>query len=174
MPDMPVMPAWQFGAQPSREASFEFFMSNMEQFQNRFRDVKYPDLVWKKVIPGGSIDTGINPGANSTSYPIGDWRGLGAFRARYGKNIPTVGLTFGKNNVPIQVGGVSATMDTDELRAVQFGQRMDLQTRFPEVMRKACELHVEGTFFYGDMSINFVPWLDYPGIPETHLCFAGG
>lgn len=167
MPDMPTMPAWNFGATPDRNSAFEFFLSNMEQFQNRFREVKYQDLFWKQVIPGGSIDTGVNPGANMTSYPVGDWRGLGAFRARYGKNIPTVSLTFGKNNIPIQVGGISATMDTDELRAVQFGMRMDLQTRFPEVMRKACELHVEGSFFYGDMNVGFVPWLDYPGVPET-------
>lgn len=164
---MPTMPAWNIGANPTREGAFEFFLSNMEAFQQRFRDVKYQDLFWKQVIPAASVDTGVNPGANSTSYPVGDWRGLGAFRARYGKNIPTVSLTFGKNNVPIQVGGVSANMDTDELRAVQFGMRMDLQTRFPEVMRKASELHVEGTFFYGDESVGFLPWLDYPGIPES-------
>lgn len=164
---MPIMPAWSQGAAPDRNAAFEFFISNMEQFQNRFRDVKYQDLFWKQVIPGEAVDTGVNPGASSTSYPVGDWRGLGAFRARYGKNIPTVSLTFAKNTIPIQVGGISAAMDLDEIRAVQFGMRMDLQTRFPEVMRKACELHVEGTFFYGDANVGFAPWLDYPGVPET-------
>lgn len=174
MPDMPVMAPFQFGAQPSREAGFEYFLSNFEDFKQRFRDVKYQDLFWKEAIPAGSVDTGINPGADSTSYPVGDWRGLGAFRARFGKNIPTVGLTFGKNNVPIQVGGISATMDTDELRAVQYGHRMDLQTKFPEVMRKACELHVEGTVFFGDASIGFVPWLDYPVVPETVAATGAG
>lgn len=167
MPDIPMMAPFQFGASPNRNAAYEFFLSNMEHFRDRFREVKHQDLFWKEVIPAGSIDTGINPGANMMSYPISDWRGLGAFRARNGKNIPTVSMVFGKNNVPIEVGGISANMDTDELRAVQYGQRMDLRTKFPEIMRKACELHREGTFFYGDTSVGFLPFLDYPSIPES-------
>lgn len=171
---IPTMPAWRFGAQPSRESAFEFFLSNMEQFQERFRNVKHQDLLWKKVIPFESIDTGVNPGADSVSYPVGDWSGLGAFRARFGNNIPSVAMTFGKNNVPLQVGGISARMDADEVRAAQFGMRMNLHTRFPEVMRKACEFHVEGVFFYGDESVGFLPWLDYPGVPETVAAVGAG
>lgn len=171
---IPVMAPWQTGANPARDSSFEFFMSNMEHFRNRFHEVKHQDLFWTKVIPAESVDTGINPGANSMSYPISDWRGMGAFRARNGRNIPTVSMVMGKNNVPIEVGGISATMDTDELRAVQYGQRMDLRTKFPEIMRKACDLHREGTFFYGDLNVGFLPWLDYPGIPESVVAAGAG
>lgn len=165
MPNIPVMPAWNFGMQPTRESAFEFFVKNTEQFKNTFREVKHPDLFWNKVIPSESIDTGINPGADMMSYPTGDWNGLGAFRGRGGRNIPTVSMNFGKNNVPIAVGGIAATMDVDEIRSVQFGMRMDLKTRFPEVMRKACDLHVEGSVFYGDNTAGFMPFLDYPGVP---------
>ena len=164
---MPAMQPYTFGAAPTRENAYEFFLSNMEDFKNRFRDVKYPDLFWKKVIPGGSIDTGINPGASMTSYPVMDWRGQGAFRARYGKNIPTVGTTFDKNNIPIQAAAISALMDTDEIRSVLFGMSIDLRTKFPEIMRKACERHVEATFFYGDDTVGFMPFLDFPGVPES-------
>jgi hypothetical protein len=161
------MNPWQLGANPTRESGYEFFLSNMEHFRNRFREVKHQDLFWKTVIPAESVDTSINPGANMMSYPVSDWRGLGAFRARNARNIPTVSMVFDKNNVPIEVGGISAGMDTDELRAVQYGMRFDLRTKFPEIMRKACELHVEATFFFGDMNVCFLPFLDYPRIPAT-------
>ncbi|MDR1534627.1 MAG: DUF2184 domain-containing protein [Planctomycetota bacterium] len=172
--NIPVMPAFNFGAQPTRESAYEFFISNMEQFQNRFRDVKYPDIFWNKVIPAESVDTGINPGASMVSYPVADWKGQGAFRARYGKNIPTVSTTFAKNNVPIQAAAISAIMDTDEIRGVLFGMTLDLRTRFPEIMRMACERHVEGVYFYGDPVVGFLPFLDFPGVPEAVAAAGAG
>lgn len=161
---MPGAFGFNFGATPDRQAVFEFFLSNMEQFTNQFKEVLYPGLMWDQVIPAGSIESGINPGANMMSYPIMDWLGQAGFRARFGRNIPTVGLTFGKNNIPIQAGGVGAVMDTDEIRAVMMGMQLNLQSKLPEIMKKAILLHIEGTFFYGDEYVNFMPFLDFPGV----------
>lgn len=157
---------WNYGPYPDPAAAFNYLISNMEDFRTRFREVQYQDLFWREVIPEGSIDTGINPGATAWSYPILDWRGQGAFRAKYQKNIPTVTLTSGKSNIPLALGAVSAIMDTEEIRNVLFGVQLDLRSRFPEIMRRACDLHVEGATMYGDADLNFVPFLDYPGIPE--------
>ena len=164
---IPTQAPYNFGAVPTRESAYEFFVSNMEQFQNRFRDVKYPDLFWNQVIPEESVDTGINPGAGSVSYPSADWRGQGAFRARYGNNVPTVATEFGKHNIPIQTAAIGALVDTDEVRSVMFGMSVDLRTRFPEIMKKAAERHVEGVFFYGDPELGFLPFLDFPGVPAA-------
>lgn len=164
---MPTVPGWASGQQANQNAVFEYFMSNMEQFDKRFREALYPDLYWQKVIPSASIDTGINPGAQSMSYPTLDWRGMGGWRARYGKNVPTVSFVTGKNMIPIQSGAISGLVDVEEVEAVQYGVQMDLRTMYPEIMRKACERHVEGTFFYGDSSVGFLPFLDFPGVPYS-------
>lgn len=157
---------WNYGPYPDPAAAFQWLISNMEDFRMRFREVQYQDLFWRQVIPAGSIDTGINPGATAWSYPTLDWKGQGAFRAKHQKNIPTVALTTNKNMVPLAVGAVSALMDTEEIRNVIYGIQMDLRSRFPEIMRRACELHVEGAIMYGEADLNFVPFLDYPGVPE--------
>lgn len=170
----PSVPGWQTGQQPNQQATFEFFMSNFEQFNARFVEAKYPDLYWQEVIPSGSVDTGINPGAQSASYPTLDWRGKAGWRARYGKNVPTVSFVTGKNRVPIESGAISGLLDIEEIEQVQFGVQMDLRSRYPEVMRKACERHVEGTTFYGDASLNWYPYLDFPGVPTSTVAVGAG
>ncbi len=163
----PMVPGWANGMNPDMAATFEFFTSNFEQFDKRFREVKYPDLYWNQVLPAGSVDTGINPGAQSASYPTMDWRGKAGWRAKYAKNVNTVSFVTGKNRVPIESGAVSAIVDLEELEQVQFGVQLDLRTKYPEIMKKACQRHVEGTFFYGDGELGWHPFLDFPGVPTT-------
>lgn len=158
---------WSFGPRPDNTGTFNYFISNFEDFRLEFEEVEYSDLYWREVMPAASINTGINPGADSWSYPILDWRGQGAWRGINGENIPTVSMVSGKNTVPILLGAVSGQLDTEEVRRVMMGVSLNLENEYPRIMRMACDRHVEGAFFYGDTNVGFVPFLDYPNIPVT-------
>lgn len=170
---MSVYASNAYGANPNRTGVAEYFSSIFEQVSGKFYEVKNQGIMWDSVIPGESIDRGVNPGANSISYMVEDWRGKGAFRSKLGQNVPAVNMVYGKNTIPIEAGGVSAIMDTDEIRQVQMGMRRDLKTQFPDVMRNAIDLHNESVFFYGDSDVGFLPFLDYPGVPVSNAASTG-
>ena len=146
----------------------ELLVGSFEDMKSEFYEVKYGEIQWRDVIPEASVDTSINPGATSTSYRVYDQRGKGSFRSQHDNGVPTVGQTLGKNIVPIEVAGVSAIFDTEDARQIQFGHNQSLLSELPNVMRKACERHVEGTVFFGDENIqDFQGWLDYAGVTIT-------
>ena len=117
------------------------------------------------VMPNESLITGINPGADSWSYPVRDWRGQGAWRGIYGDNIPTVAVGAKKITMPIMLGAISSMVDTEEVRKVMMGVSLNLQTDYSRIMRLAASRHIEGAFFFGDENVGFLPFLDYPGVP---------
>ncbi len=153
-----------------------FTVNVFEQLQARAYDVKLPDIQWSSTIPSGSIDTSINVGAKLTSYRVRDRRGKGAFRAAVGKDIPTVGVTMNKVAIPIESAAVHASIDLDDLQAVQFGyEGMNLITDQGAVMREAAERHIEEVFFFGYASLGFAGYLDYSLVPaSTALTKAAG
>lgn len=157
------------GHNPNRQTAMELVISSFEDMEAAFYDVLYGDIQWRDVVPEASIDTGVNPGADATSYRVRDRRGKGAFRAQHDNGIPTVGQTVDKILVPVEVAGVSAVFDRDDARKMQFGYNQNLLTELADIMREACERHVEGTIFYGDDSIGaFEGWLDYSNVTVSN------
>lgn len=145
-----------------------FTVDIFEQVRAGAVDVKLPEILWSKVLPGASLDTSVNVGAKLTSYRVRDRRGKGAFRAAVGKDIPTVGVTMNKVTIPLESAAVSASIDLDDIRAVAFGHEgMNLITDNGAVMREASERHIEHVFFYGFQSLGFAGWLDYSLTPIT-------
>ena len=161
------MPGFDFGTTPNRQTALELVYGAFEDLQEAYKDVKYGELHWRDVLPEQSLNTGINPGATSMSYRVRDWKGRAQWRGRHDGGVPTVGRTIDKILVPIEVGGVSAIFDREDARQVQFGYSENLLTDLPRYMRMACEYHFEGTFFYGDSSVGFSGWLDYPNVPTS-------
>lgn len=165
---------YNFGNLPANAAT-ELVFGQFEEVQAGFQDVLYPELQWRDVLLEGSLLTGINPGATAWSTMIRDWRGKGAFRGRHDTSVPTVAFGQDKAMVPIEVGGVTAKIDREDVRQYQFGQNSNLLSEIPQIMRMASERHFEGTFFYGDDTLGFQPWLDYIGVSsDTAPNGAGG
>jgi hypothetical protein len=145
-----------------------FDINVFEQITAKSYDVKLPEILWNRTIPAASIDTSINVGARLASYRVKDRRGMGAFRATVGKDIPTVGVTMNKVSVPLESAAVSGTVDIDDLRAVAMGfEGMNLITELGAAMREASERHIEKVFFYGFSSLGFAGYLDYSLTPAT-------
>ena len=154
------------GHSPDRVSAMELVVGSFEDIEAAFYDVKYGELRWRDVVPEASVDTSVNPGATTASYRVRDIRGKGAFRATHDKEIPTVGQTLDKILVPVEVAGVAGVFDREDARQVQFGYDQSLLTEIPDIMRKACERHIEGVVFYGDDDVKgFEGWLDYSLVP---------
>lgn len=147
----------------------ELITSVFDQVEAGFYDALYPEILWKTVIPAGSIKTDINPGAINYVYRSRDIKGMGQFVNGSPSNIPRVGQTVGQVTVPILDAAVGATLTNAEARRYQFAYQSALATDYGEVMRKATEYHVERVFFFGYSAANFLPFLDYPTVTKIPL-----
>jgi hypothetical protein len=137
-----------------------------DQIESKFYDKKYPDILWRTILPPESIKTDINPGAISYLYRSRDISGMGQFVRGNPNNIPRVGQSVGQVSVPILDAAVGATLTDADARRYQFGMQSSLATDFGEIMKKAADYHVERTFFFGNAAANFASFLDYSTVPK--------
>lgn len=144
-----------------------FAINVYEHLTTRAYDVLFPELHWSKTIPQSSVDTAIPAGADFASYTAKDRRGKGAFRAVQGKDIPVVGLSIGKVEVPIEEGAVMAQVDLHDIEKVMMGHNLNIISEHGETMRLAAERHIEDVFFFGYAELDFAGYLDYPYTPAT-------
>lgn len=144
----------------------ELVASIFDMVDQTFLDVLYPEILWNKVLPAGSVKTDINPGAINYVYRSRDYKGMGQFVRGNPANIPRVGQTVGQVSVPILDAAVGATLTDAEARRYAFGYQSALADDFGEIMKKAAEYHVERSFFFGNADANFAAFLDYPTVPK--------
>lgn len=163
-----VMNAYTVG-NPANLTAMGFTVDVFEQISTRAYDVKYPEILWNKIMPRAGIDTSVSPGAKTVSHKVRDWRGKGAFRTAIGKDIPMVGQSINKITVPLEAGGIGASADLDDIRAVAFGfEGINLLTDHGAAMRKGYERHVEEVFFFGYSALGFDGWINTPNVPATN------
>lgn len=143
----------------------ELVTGSFDDIQAGFDDVRYPELLWTKEIPPGSVKTDVNPGAVNYVYRARDMKGVGQFNRGSSKNIPRVGQAIGQITVPILDGAVAAEVSNAEARRWQYGYQTALARDFGEIMKLAAQRHVERCFFFGDDAANFASFLDYPTVP---------
>lgn len=144
----------------------ELITSVFDQVESGFYDALYPEILWRSVLPEGSIKTDINPGAMNYVYRSRDVKGMGQFVQGDPKNIPRVGQVVGQVTVPILDAAVGATLTDAEARRYQFGYQSALAQDYGEIMKQAADYHIERTFFFGNTQAGFVPFLDYPTVDK--------
>lgn len=147
----------------------ELIVSVFDQVEAGFYDALYPEILWRDVLPEGSIKTDINPGASNYVYRSRDIKGMGQFVNGDVKNIPRVGQNVGQITVPILDAAVGATLTDAEARRYQFGYQTALAQDYGEIMKKAADYHIERTFFFGNAGAGFSSFLDYPTVTKIPL-----
>jgi hypothetical protein len=146
-------------------SSHNITVSVFEDIKTKFYEVKYGEFHWSKMILPASVDTSINVGARSSSYPITDNTGMGAFVNAAGTNIPTVNYGVSKSTVPIEMAAVSGIVTLDEARQVSMGfSGVNMITKIGGIMRKAAERHIERSFFFGNADLGFDGFVNNPSI----------
>lgn len=140
----------------------ELVVSQYDQVQAEFVDVKYPEILYDKEFSQASINTDINPGALNVVYRTRDIKGTGNFVNGSSANIPRVGQVIGQVSVPILDAAVGFRLMDAEARRYQFAYQGSLAQDMGGIMKRAAEYHLERGWFYGDTDANFLPYLDYP------------
>ena len=149
--------------------AMEFVYSNYTDISTTYYDVKYPDIMWRDLIPAASINTRINPGARSHAYPSRDMTGMGQFVRGDTRNISLVGQSANLITVPMLNAAVGSKITDFEAEEYSFGFQADLTTGLGEVMKRATEYHVERSIVFGDALAGFEPYIDYTGITTVPL-----
>lgn len=150
----------------SQITASELIVGVFDQVESGFYDAQYPEILWRTVLPEGSVKTDINPGAINYVYRSRDIKGMGQFVQGDPNNIPRVGQVVGQVTVPILDAAVGATLTDAEARRYQYGYQTALAQDYGEIMKKAADYHVERTFFFGNAAAGFVPFLDYPTVDK--------
>jgi hypothetical protein len=140
----------------------ELVVSQYDQIQAEFEDVKYPEVLYDTEFDQASVKTDINPGAMNIVYRVRDIKGTGNFVNGSSRNIPRVGQVISQVTVPIQDGAVGFTLMDAEARRYQFAYQGSLAQDMGGIMKRAAEYHLERGWFFGDSDVNFLPYLDYP------------
>lgn len=159
-------------------SGLEIVLNNFESLEQQFYNVLSTETKWREVIPLASIDQGINPGATTSSYAVMETQGIGAFKPEKSGEIPTINRNVSKPApIPILTGLISDQIDYDELRQYDYGMRQmgrSFTSEVPDLLGLAADKHVEQVIFYGEESVDFQPWLDYPGVTATQAADPGG
>ena len=144
----------------------ELVVSQYDQVQSEFMDVKYPEVLYDSEFAEASVKTDINPGALNVVYRTRDVRGTGNFVNGSSRNIPRVGQVIGQVTVPILDAAVGFTLMDAEARRYQFAYQGSLAQDMGGIMKRAAEYHLERGWFFGDTDANFLPYLDYPTVTK--------
>ena len=130
-----------------------------------FYDVEYPEHDWYKVVKEDQVLSDINAGATNYAFITRDRQGAAAFRGQaQNNNIPMVSQTAGAVTVPLCASNVGAKIDNEDGRQYQMGFNGNLAQDLGECMRFACDNLVERTVFFGDDSVGFKGFMNYPGV----------
>ena len=167
--------AFTSGGSPTTVSATELLVSVFDQVDSEFHDVLYPEILFREEFDEASVKKDINPGAQNWVGRTRDIKGTGQFLMGSSRNIPRVGQVVGQVTVPILDAAVGATIMDTEAERYAFGYQSSLATDYAEVMKRACDYHVERVLFFGDTPTGFLPYLSYSNVAViTGSLFANG
>lgn len=154
----------------------ELAVSIYDQMQSTFVETKYPDLLWKTVVPQRQIRTDINPGAQNLVVPVRDMTGKAQFMGNGAvpANIPRSNISLKAFTVPMQWSAAAATVTNEDARVYSHGGLGSLVNDLVKPMKRALELLLETTVFFGESSLGFYGWMSYTGVATTTAASNGG
>lgn len=154
--------------------AMEVAFSIYTNVDSAFFDVKYPEHDYYKVLNEDQIKSDISSGAINYAYISRDYQGRAAFAAQImGDNVPLVGQSAGAVTVPLAVSMVGAKVTNEDARQYQQGFNASLAQDLGRVMQKAIDNLNESSFFFGEDSVGYLPWLDYPNVAKTTAAATG-
>lgn len=149
----------------AQEVAFSIYTA----VDSAFFDVEYPEQDWYKVVKEDMVVSNINAGAQSYGFMIRDRQGTAAFVGQAeNNNIPMVGQSIGAATAPLAASAVGARINNEDARQWQFGFNGNLAQELGEIMRVACDNLIEKTVMFGDKSVGFVGFINYPGVVITN------
>ncbi|MEG6501564.1 major capsid family protein [Desulfovibrio sp. 1214_IL3152] len=163
-----------YGSQGNVQAA-DIAFSIHTQVDSSFYDVEYPDYEWYGILDETQVMQDINAGATSYAYITRDKHGAAAFIGNGpNDNIPKVGQSAGAVQVPVAYAAVGAVITNEDARQYDFGFNGNLAQDLGEAMRKAADNLTETSVIFGNKSIGFQPWINYPGVTSVMVGAGAG
>ncbi|WP_394026587.1 major capsid family protein [Desulfovibrio falkowii] len=163
-----------YGSQGNVQAA-DIAFSIHTQVDSSFYDVEYPDYEWYGILDETQVMQDINAGATSYAYITRDKHGAAAFIGNGpNDNIPKVGQSAGAVQVPVAYAAVGAVITNEDARQYDFGFNGNLAQDLGEAMRKAADNLTETSVIFGNKSIDFQPWINYPGVTSVMVGAGAG
>jgi hypothetical protein len=163
-----------YGSQGNVQAA-DIAFSIHTQVDSSFYDVEYPDYEWYGILDETQVMQDINAGATSYAYITRDKHGAAAFIGNGpNDNIPKVGQSAGAVQVPVAYAAVGAVITNEDARQYDFGFNGNLAQDLGEAMRKAADNLTETSVIFGNESIGFQPWINYPGVTAVMVGAGAG
>jgi hypothetical protein len=163
-----------YGSQGNVQAA-DIAFSIHTQVDSSFYDVEYPDYEWYGILDETQVMQDINAGATSYAYITRDKHGAAAFIGNGpNDNIPKVGQSAGAVQVPVAYAAVGAVITNEDARQYDFGFNGNLAQDLGEAMRKAADNLTETSVIFGNESIGFLPWINYPGVTAVMVGAGAG
>ncbi len=163
-----------YGSQGNVQAA-DIAFSIHAQVDASFYDVEYPDYEWYGILDETQVMEDINAGATSYAYITRDKHGAAAFVGNGpNDNIPKVGQSAGAVQVPVAYAAVGAIITNEDARQYDFGFNGNLAQDLGDAMRKASDNLTETSVIFGNDSIGFKPWINYPGITAVMVGAGAG
>lgn len=145
----------------AQEVAFSIYTA----VDSAFFDVEYPEQDWYKVLKDDQIISNINAGAQNYGFITRDRQGSAAFIGQAeNNNIPMVSQSIGAVTVPLAASAVGAKINNEDARQWQFGFNGNLAQELGEIMRVACDNLIETSTMFGDSSVGFQGFINYPGV----------
>jgi hypothetical protein len=159
----------------SGQTAGEFAVSIYDQVNSNFIEVKYADLMWRKVLKKGQIKTDVSAGAQNYVQPIRDMVGSAAFMGKGATpaNIPRVGLSVGALTIPLAWSATSAGITNEDVRVYNQGNLGSLPSDLGKAMNKACENLIETSVIFGAPEVGFESFMSYTGVTATTAAATG-
>lgn len=133
----------------------------------QFYDARYPEYEFPETLLPEQIITDINPGATNYAMNIRDLQGTAAFIGNGpSNNIPMVGQAVSSAMVPIGYCAIGSEITNEDARQYTFGFGGSLAMDLGTAMRRGVDNLKESTFFFGNEALGFMPYVNYPGIPQ--------
>ena len=145
------------------DLAFNIFAS----VDHNFLDVQYPERLWEKIVPPSQRNTSVNAGAQTHVRLTKDRQGAAGWVSRMaGSNIPRVNVSIGAITSPLAVSAVGWDIHNEDARQYKFGQLGSLPQDLSFAAVEAGANLIEVTTIFGDASVGFLGWLNYPGVPQ--------
>lgn len=149
----------------SADDGIAFYLSQLSGLQAQVYATKYPDIIYRDLIP---VDTSDPEWVDNVQYISYNAVTMGKFIAANGQDLPQSDINASISNINIGYGGNSYGYSLDELRKA-MAMRIPLDTTKARVSYRGAEQHCQQVAFFGDSSRNMGGLFNNANVPVSNL-----
>jgi hypothetical protein len=136
-----------FRDMPNEQAALSFLVSQITYIEPTVYRIKYPDLIWRELMPVDS--TGTEWAKSVTFFSIDQVGAADWFHAQ-ASDVPLADVVRAKGEVAIEMGAIGYRYNTEELAQSMMIPNFSLSTERASAARRASEEFLHNIALYGN------------------------